>query len=135
MRRFIAPAAARPTAPSGGPVGALAIAATLLGCTGAGGPAIDRLEPPAAPRGATVTVHGDGFCGPDRATATGACTSPPSGAVDLGLALPMTRAPILAWTDAAISIQIPGTAPLGPTPLIVTVDGRSSNAATLEIMP
>ena len=57
------------------------------------------------------------------------------GAVDLGLSPPMTRAPILAWSDAAITVQVPPTAPLGPTAVIVTVDGRSSNAATLEIKP
>ena len=116
----------------------LAAAAGLLAgaaCTGGGGPAIDRLEPASAARGATVTVRGSGFCGPDRAADDGACTSLPSGAVDLGLEPPMTRAPILAWSDAAITLQVPATAPLGPTALIVTVDGRSSNAATLEVMP
>ena len=82
-----------------------------------------------------MTVRGTGFCGPDRASETGECTSLPSGAVALGLAPPMTRAPILTWSDAAITVQVPGTAPLGPTALIVTVDGRSSNAATLEVMP
>lgn len=107
----------------------------LAACTVAGGPSIDRLEPASAPRGGTVTVRGSGFCGPDRAAATGECTSPPSGAVDLGLAPPMLRAPVLAWSDAAIAVQVPATASLGPTALIVTVDGRSSNAATLEVMP
>ncbi len=114
--------------------GALA-GCVLAGCADRSGPEIDRLEPATASRGATVTVRGGAFCGPARAAATGECVTPPSGAVDLGLALPMTRAPILAWSDAAISVQIPGEAPLGPTPLIVTVDGRSSNAATLEILP
>lgn len=111
------------------------VACAGAACSGANGPTIDRLEPASAARGATVTVRGAGFCGPDRAAATGECTSPPSGAVDLGLAPPMTQAPILAWSDAAISVQVPATAPLGPTAVIVTVDGRSSNAATLEVMP
>jgi len=113
----------------------LAIAGALIGCTGAGGPAIDRLEPATAARGAIVVVRGADFCGPDRATATGECASRPSGAVDLGLSPPMMRAPILAWSDEAISVQVPSAAPLGPTAVIVTVDGRSSNAATLEIKP
>ncbi len=86
-------------------------------------------------RGATVTVRGAGFCGSEPVAETGECVTPPSGAVDLGLAPPMTRAPILSWSEASISVQVPGTAPLGPTALIVTVDGRSSNAATLEVLP
>lgn len=111
------------------------LALALAACTGAGGPSIDRLEPATAARGDTVTVRGSGFCGPDRASDTGACTSPPSGAVDLGLAPPMTRAAILAWSDAAIAVQVPPNVPAGPTAVIVTVDGRSSNAATLEVKP
>jgi uncharacterized protein (TIGR03437 family) len=113
----------------------IAPALLLAACSGGTGPAIERLEPAAAARGATVTVRGSGFCGAERASDTGECTSLPSGAVDLGLAPPMMRAPILAWSDAAIAVQVPGSAPLGPTALIVTVDGRSSNAATLEVMP
>ena len=122
---------------AGAPAAAIAAVSALVltGCAGTSGPEIDRLEPEAASRGTTVTVRGGAFCGPGRAAATGECVTPPSGAVDLGLALPMMRAPILSWSDAAISVQIPGEAPLGPTPLIVTVDGRSSNAATLEILP
>ncbi|HVV84244.1 MAG TPA: IPT/TIG domain-containing protein [Kofleriaceae bacterium] len=111
------------------------LALALAACSAAGGPAIDRLEPATASRGDSVTVRGAGFCGPDRVADSGECTSPPSGAVDLGLSPPMTRATVLAWSDAAITVQVPGTAPLGPTALIVTVDGRSSNAATLEVTP
>ncbi len=110
-------------------------AAAGLGCEGASGPAIERLEPALAARGTTVTLRGTGFCGPDRARATGECASPPSGAVDLGLSPPMLRAPVLSWSDAAISIQVPPTVAAGAVAVIVTVDGRSSNAATLEVTP
>jgi uncharacterized protein (TIGR03437 family) len=109
--------------------------AALAACEGATAPTIERLEPAAAARGATVTLRGAGFCGPDRARTTGECASPPSGAVELGLAPPMTRAPILSWSDAAISVQVPATLAQGPIAVIVTVDGRSSNAATLEVTP
>jgi uncharacterized protein (TIGR03437 family) len=110
-------------------------AAVALAACGVDGPAIDRLEPATAAHGDIVTVHGAGFCGPDRAAVGGECTSAPSGAVAFGLNPPMARAPILSWSDAAIAVQVPAAAPLGPTAVIVTVDGRSSNAATLEILP
>ena len=111
------------------------IAIALAACSAVDGPTIDRLEPATAARGATITVRGSSFCGPERAAASGECTSLPSGAVDLGLAPPMVRAQVLAWSDAAITVQVPGTAPTGSVAVIVTVDGRSSNAATLEVMP
>ena len=114
---------------------AAATMVALAACSGATGPTIDRLEPATAARGETVTVRGANFCGPDRSTATGECSSLPSGAVDLGLEPPMSRAAILSWSDAAIAMQVPPTAPVGATAVIVTVDGRSSNAATLEVKP
>ena len=116
-------------------LGPMLAAGGLVACTGAAGPAIERVEPAAAVRGATVIVRGAGFCGPAPVDADGACVTPPSGTVTLGLDPPMVRVPIVAWSEAAIAIQVPATAPLGPVEVIVTVDGRSSNAATLEIMP
>lgn len=113
----------------------LALPLALAGCETVDGPVIDRLEPSTAGHGDLVTARGHAFCGPDRAGPDGACTSAPSGAVDLGLALPMSRAAILSWTDEAIAFQVPATVPSGASAVIVTVDGRSSNAATLQVNP
>lgn len=112
-----------------------AAALSLAACQPTGGPVIDRVEPARAARGATVTVRGEGFCGEGRAAADGSCRTLPPGAVDFGLDLPMARAMVLSWADAAIGVTVPAAAVTGPTTVVVTVDGRSSNGAEFEVLP
>jgi hypothetical protein len=112
-----------------------AAAMVLAACTPVDGPTVDRIEPARATRGTMVTVHGQRFCGEGRATGDGSCAALPPGAVDFGLELPMARALVLAWSDVAISVEVPDAARVGATDVIVTVDGRSSNGGTFEVLP
>jgi hypothetical protein len=114
-------------------VGAAAVA--LAACQPGNGPTIDRVTPAQATRGTMVTVHGEGFCGEGRAAGDGSCTTLPPGAVDFGLELPMARALVLSWTEAAIEVTVPAAAQVGETDVIVTVDGRSSNGGAFEVLP
>jgi len=107
----------------------------LAACAPASGPTVDRVEPAQAARGAMVTVRGAGFCGEGRLGAAGACTTLPPGAVDFGIDPPMVRATVLAWADAAIAVTVPTSVMTGGTDVLVTVDGRTSNAATFEVLP
>ncbi len=114
----------------------LAVAAIgLAACQPAAGPMLDALEPAQGVRGVMVTVRGVGFCGAGAAADDGSCTSLPPGAVDFGLDLPMARARVVSWSAAAIDVTVPAAAPTGMTDVIVTVDGRSSNALAFEVLP
>jgi hypothetical protein len=104
-------------------------------CAPAEGPVLDRIEPAAAARGATVRLDGERFCGPIEPTAEGGCSRPPSGAVDFGLNPPMARAPVIAWGDRAIEVEVPAAAAGGALTVYVTVDGRSSNGVSFEVLP
>lgn len=107
----------------------------LAACTPAVGPAVDRVEPAAAARGAMVTVYGEDFCGDGRAAGDGSCTTLPPGSVTFGLALPTARAVVSAWSDGAIRVTVPDAARTGETEVMVTVDGRTSNAASFVVLP
>lgn len=112
-----------------------AAAMGLAACQPGNGPTIDRVEPAREARGAMVTVRGEGFCGEGRAAGDGSCTTLPSGSVDFGLELPMARARVLSWSDAAIGVTVPDAARVGDVEVIVTVDGRSSNGGAFEVLP
>ena len=112
-----------------------AAAMGLAACQPGSGPTIDQITPAQAMRGATVTLHGDGFCGAGRDAGDGTCTTLPPGAVDFGLELPAARATILSWSEGAIDVTVPSSAGIGATDVIVTVDGRSSNCGAFEVLP
>lgn len=114
----------------------IALACGLVACGGGGsGPVIDSLSPTAAARGAQLEILGERFCGDDddRADAEGACTTPPNGFVNLGMDADVVRATVRAWKDESIIVEVPQAAPVGPTLVIVTVNGVSSNAADFEV--
>ena len=114
----------------------MAMAWALAACGGDGsGPVIDSLSPEAAARGAQVEIQGERFCGDDadRANPDGSCVTPPAGFVNLGEDADVVRATVRSWKDTAISIEVPQSAPTGPTLVIVTVNGVSSNAASFEV--
>ncbi|MBZ0235847.1 MAG: IPT/TIG domain-containing protein [Deltaproteobacteria bacterium] len=113
----------------------VAAALGLAACQPGSGPTIDRVVPAQGTRGAMVTVHGDGFCGEGRGAGDGTCTTLPPGSVDFGLELPMARALVLSWGETAIAVTVPDAARVGATEVIVTVDGRSSNAGAFEVLP
>jgi hypothetical protein len=111
-------------------LGAAAPAALLwVGCVDDGGPRIDRVSPAAAAAGATVEVVGERFC----AGAVGdGCHVDVAGFVTFGLEPPQRRGSIASWTDTRIEVVVPAQNP-GRADVIVTVDGRSSNAADFEV--
>lgn len=118
------------------PVMKLGVAALgLAACAPAVGPSVDRVEPSQAAHGATVTVYGEDFCGDGRAAGDGTCTTLPPGGVTFGLELPAARAEVVSWDDGTIRVTVPDAAPAGATDIVVTVDGRSSNAADFTVLP
>jgi len=99
------------------------------------GPVIDSLLPTAAARGASVEIVGNRFCGDasDDAKADGSCMTPPNGFVNFGEDADVTRAVVVAWTNQKITVQVPQSATVGSTLVLVIVNGVSSNAASFEV--
>jgi hypothetical protein len=100
----------------------------VAGCTDDHAPHLISVTPGAAPRGAQVTLAGERLCGdpPDCDTA--------AGAIQIGLALPTTLATVLEYDDDRAVIEVPSTAEIGPTEIIVTVNERASNAIAFEVL-
>ena len=98
-------------------------------CTVEAGPRLHEATPARAAVGARVQVHGDGFCG-----AAGDCSAV-AYRVSLGLELPSVQAIVHGYSDTTADIQIPSIAPVGSTSIVLTVDGRSSNALDFEVLP
>lgn len=98
-------------------------------CSEVAGPELRSVTPNAAPRGATVTLAGEGFC--PRAS-EGEC-GVASGDVAFGLESPI-GAVITRWTATEIDVIVPTLAPAGPTEIILTTDGRSSGALGFEVL-
>ena len=113
----------------------VAVVLVVGACAPADGPQLDAIEPRSAGRGVQVRLGGDGFCGPQGEGPDGTCSSLPSGAVDFGLEPPIARAEVVAWRAAAIDVLVPAGAALGATTVYVTVDGRSSNGVSFEVLP
>ena len=110
--------------------GALAIVVvTVVGCADDGGPRLTSVMPLRAPVGANVELRGERLCANHVECAGVAAT------VELGLSPPVVQATILAYTDVMATIQIPSVAVAGETDLVLTVDGRSSNALSFEVLP
>jgi hypothetical protein len=95
-----------------------------------GGPRLESAMPAAAGHDATVTLTGTRLCIP---TATTDLCSPLT--VALGLDLPMVDAPVIAVSASSAMFTVPQAAPVGATEIIVTADGRSSNALAFEVTP
>jgi uncharacterized protein (TIGR03437 family) len=110
------------------------VIAVACGSDGSG-PVIDMVEPNAAARGAAVELTGDRFCGdePDAADDQGACTTPPNGFVNFGADADVVRATVRAWSQTAITVEVPQNAEAGSTLIVVTVNGVSSNAVNFEV--
>ena len=97
------------------------------GCADDGGPRLASITPGSAAPGATVELAGSRLCGTSgdcaRVAATVELDAHPS-AID---ALPES------WTATLADVIVPSVAP-GTYPVIVTVDGRSSNALSLMVV-
>jgi uncharacterized protein (TIGR03437 family) len=104
-------------------------------CAPTDGPQLDRIEPGAAARGSQVMLRGVGFCGSSTPTDDTGCLPTPSGAVDFSLHPPMVRATIELWLDDRIGVTVPASVAPGTTTVYVTVDGRSSNGVSFEVLP
>jgi hypothetical protein len=102
----------------------------VAGCTAVEAPAIATVTPASAPRGATIELAGEGFC----AVADDGC-APFSGSVDFGIEPPQVRAVPVSWAPERIQLVVPQSVAVGSTVIIVTVDGRASNAADFTVAP
>jgi len=105
------------------------LAGPLAGCTDDGGPRLETVEPGAAARNATVTLTGQRLCGPAADCAHAA------GSILLGISPPQVHVNVVSYTDTTVQAVIPGIASLGATDLIATVNDRSSNALSFEVLP
>ena len=93
------------------------------------GPRLSDVTPARAVPGAAVELAGERFCG-----STGECATV-AAIVDLGLDPPLLRARVLAYAATSATIEIPALATPGLTSLVLTVDGRASNALDFEVLP
>jgi uncharacterized protein (TIGR03437 family) len=115
-----------------------ASALPVVGCSGEDGvgPEIDRMEPDSASPGTAVEIIGKRFCGDgdDAATDEGTCTTPPAGFVNFGPDADVVRATIVEWKHERITVDVPQSAAVGATLVVVTVNGVSSNAVEFEVL-
>ena len=93
-----------------------------------GGPSLTDVTPASAAAGASVALTGERFCG-TRADCVGVAAK-----VELGIDAPIVVAPVLAYAATSATIQVPMLAAAGATELVLTVDGRSSNALPFEVI-
>jgi hypothetical protein len=107
----------------------LLVLVAASGCADDGGPRLDAVDPGAAARNATVTLTGQRLCGPAADCAHAA------GAILLGLSPPQVHINVVSYTDTSVQAVIPSLATVGRTDLIATVDDRSSNALSFEVLP
>jgi len=108
---------------------ALLLVVVAASCADDGGPRLDAVEPAAAARNAMVTVTGERLCG-----ARADCARA-GGAILIGLSPPQVAASIVMYDETTAAIVLPPITPLGATHLIATVDDRSSNALSFEVLP
>jgi hypothetical protein len=104
--------------------------ALLVGCEGVDPPVIASVTPASAPRGETVELAGERFC----ELADDSC-APFSGSVAFGLELPQIRAVPVSWAPQRIRLVVPQNVADGATVIVVTVDGRTSNAVEFTVAP
>ena len=101
----------------------------LCSCTDDGGPRLDAVTPASSARNTMVTVTGRNLCGAadDCAHATGS--------IVLGLSPPQVQVHVVSTDPDSLVVVIPALAEVGATHLIATVDDRSSNALSFEVLP
>jgi len=104
-----------------------AVLLLLCSCADDGGPRLTRATPEMAGIGATVELIGTRFCGMHAD-----CAGVPA-KVEFGIASPIALAPIHSLTDTSLTIQVPVLAAAGATDIVLTVDGRSSNALAFTV--
>jgi hypothetical protein len=101
----------------------------LAACAAPPGPRLEAAMPAAAPHAAAVMLSGERLCGTSSDCMAVAAT------IQIGLELPAIDAQIIAYSAGSATIIIPASAALGPTDLVVTVNGRASNALAFEVVP
>jgi hypothetical protein len=95
-------------------------------------PTIASIVPPSATEGTTVTVDGDHFC---PVPMGGTDDDPPTCDAAAGLIrFGATTATTTRWTGMEIDAVVPGNLP-GDYDVVITIGGRSSNAARFTILP
>ena len=99
----------------------------LVGCTDDGGPRLTQAMPAMAGIGASVELSGTRLCGQHVD-----CVAVPA-KVEFGIASPIVEAQITALSDTHATIQVPVLASAGATSIVLTVDGRSSNALDFTV--
>ena len=106
-------------------VGALVLAACTPDETA---PHLDGVTPTSARAGASISLVGDNFCG-----AAIDCVDVPA-KFEFGLDPPMIQALVQSFASSSATIQVPPLA-AGPTSILLTVEGRTSNALAFEVLP
>lgn len=103
--------------------------AFIAGCAQVPGPHLTSATPPAAQRGATVTIAGERMCDYDCANAAGNFVFIGEGdSPDLRLSVAM-------FGDTSAQVMIPDIAFVGETHIVLTVDASASNALPFEVLP
>ena len=106
-------------------VGLLVIAA----CADDDGPTITSLAPPAARHAAVVMIVGTNLCG-GVSTCHGL-----GGMIQIGLSSPSYQATPYDVTNDMWKFQVPDIVPLGATDVLISINGRASNAIGFEVLP
>ena len=101
----------------------------LAACSGVDGPRLDSVTPQAARRGAEVVIAGERFCDVVDAGCTGAAPQ-----VAFGLD-PQVRATLVTVDPARVRVIVPQASEVGASEIVVTAEGRSSNALAFEVLP
>lgn len=91
------------------------------------GPKLASASPASATHGASVIVTGEHLCLSRPCEQTG-------GTVQLGLGTSV-QAIVTDATDTRWAFVVPAAAPVGDTEIVITVNGRSSNALSFEVLP
>jgi len=90
------------------------------------GPHLSEVIPSISAPGSTIEIRGDHFCG-----ARADCVNVPA-KIELGIDSPI-EARVIAYADTSAMVEVPTTAPTGTTEIVLTVDGRSSNALAFTV--
>ncbi len=98
------------------------------GCADDGGPRLTSITPSSAAPSQNIELAGTRLCGPSGDCANVAAT------VELDAHPSTVDALPVSWTATLADVIVPSVQP-GTYPVIVTVDGRSSNALSLVVLP
>ena len=100
----------------------------VAGCVDDGGPRLSRVTPDRAGIGASVEIVGDRFCG-----SAADCTDV-AAKLEIGIDSPIVQAPIASYTATSATFVVPTIASPGETDIVLTVNGRSSNALPFVVL-